>query len=110
MCSLREPGGVSVSPVRCACIPATSALPNRAGLLFDVASERLREIGHQAAEAVMIGNDYRNDIHPAARSGFMTVHAALDRRSWVSAGDESPRADAIVTSLTGLASLIAEAR
>ena len=79
--------------------------------VFDLAAQRLRGVGIAAGEVVMIGNNHRSDIVPGARSGLMTVHAALDRRSWVPARPQEGalRADAVISSMRGLRALIEEA-
>ena len=76
--------------------------------LFRLARERLRRAGLREEQAIMVGNDRLNDIEPASRSGFMTVLAALDRRSYGSApdGHTSVQPDAVIRHLRGLEPLL----
>lgn len=76
--------------------------------LFDHARRRLHELGLREEETVMVGNDPRNDIGPATRSGFMTVLAALDGRSYESTPDGvgSAQPDAVIGHLAALETLV----
>jgi putative hydrolase of the HAD superfamily len=78
--------------------------------LFDLARGRLYEMGLKEEEVVMVGNDRRNDIEPAARSGFMTVLASLDRRSSEPARDDATpvRPNAVIRQLRSLEPLVTE--
>lgn len=49
--------------------------------LFVLAAKRLKQRGIEARNVVYVGNDMRNDIYPAAQTGFMTALFAGDRRS-----------------------------
>jgi putative hydrolase of the HAD superfamily len=51
------------------------------GLLFDMAIEKLRQIGIHAPSVLYVGNDMLNDIYPAASAGFQTALFAGDQRS-----------------------------
>jgi putative hydrolase of the HAD superfamily len=87
-----------------------SAKPGR--VIFDLAAQRLRTRALRVEEAVMVGNDHGNDVVPAARSGLMTVHAALDRRSYAPPrdGEERAKPDAVVRRLSSLEVIVAGAR
>ena len=76
--------------------------------LFDHARRRLHELGLREEETVMVGDDPRNDIGPATRSGFMTVLAALDGRSYESTPDGvgSAQPDAVIGHLAALETLV----
>ncbi len=76
--------------------------------LFDLARDRLHEMGLKEEDVVMVGNDLRNDIEPAAGSGFMTVLAVLDRRSSEPARDDavSAQPDVVMRRLRTLESLV----
>jgi putative hydrolase of the HAD superfamily len=78
--------------------------------LFDLARDRLHEMGLKEEDVVMVGNDRRNDIEPAARSGFMTVLASLDRRSSEPARDDSTpvQPNAVIRQLRSLEPLVTE--
>jgi putative hydrolase of the HAD superfamily len=80
------------------------AKPER--VLFDLASERLGTLGVAPQETLMIGNSTVDDVAPASKVGFMTVLAALDRRSFT-IPNGPPAADAIITGL-GRAELLVE--
>jgi len=86
------------------------AKPDQA--LFIDAAERLRRLGLRARDALMVGNDYGNDVSPAARAGLMTVYAALDRRSAVPTARDGnrPRPDAVIRRLQTLEGLVEDAR
>ncbi len=73
--------------------------------LFTIARQRLGALGIAPRETVMVGNSAGEDVAPAARVGFMTVLAALDRRSYAPEGPVRP--DAVIASLEGLERLIA---
>jgi putative hydrolase of the HAD superfamily len=49
--------------------------------LFGLIANRLRARGIRKREVLFIGNDPLNDMVPAARCGFMTALAAIDRRT-----------------------------
>ena len=51
------------------------------GYLYNLAAERLAELGVEPHEVVYVGNDVRNDVAPALRVGFRAVLFAGDRRS-----------------------------
>jgi putative hydrolase of the HAD superfamily len=70
-------------------------------LLFDTARERLRSRDIAPRETLMIGNSLQDDVIPAARAGFMTVLAALDRRSF-DKDAAGPDADAVIVGLAGV--------
>ncbi len=55
------------------------AKPSR--FLFDVAADRLQDLGIAPGQAAFIGNDMRNDIVPARGVGFQTILFAGDARS-----------------------------
>ena len=76
--------------------------------LFDLARDRLHEMGLKEEDVVMAGNDRRNDIEPAPGSGFMTVLAVLDRRSSEPAWDEAVFAqpDVVMRRLRTLENLV----
>lgn len=73
--------------------------------LFSEARQRLAVLGIAPQETVMVGNSAGEDVAPATRAGFMTVLAALDRRSF--APDDSVRPDAVIATLAGLERLMA---
>jgi putative hydrolase of the HAD superfamily len=77
--------------------------------LFALARQKLHGRGLREEEAVMVGNDASNDVEPAARSGFMTVLAALDSRSFQPASGESPQPDAVIRRLRSLKRLVSTA-
>jgi len=51
------------------------------GHLFELAVEQLRQMQVAPAAALYVGNDMRNDIHPAKAAGFLTALFAGDARS-----------------------------
>ncbi|QJE94244.1 HAD family hydrolase [Luteolibacter luteus] len=72
--------------------------------LFELAKGRLLERGIHATETLYIGNDVRNDIDPAARTGFRTALFAGDARSLRLRGRrlDNSGADHIITELRQL--------
>ena len=64
--------------------------------LFARAARGLADLGIEAGQAVMVGNDPDNDIAAAARCGFMTVRIG---------GNGGPPADAVIHGLTDLEQL-----
>lgn len=72
--------------------------------LFELARHRLLDRGIPAAAVLYLGNDVRNDIEPAARTGFRTALFAGDARSLRLRGKtlESSGADHIITDLREL--------
>jgi putative hydrolase of the HAD superfamily len=74
---------------------------------FLLARERISAMGIAPGEAVMVGNSMAEDVGPAAGAGFMTVLAALDKRSFDGTGGSGAGApDAVVTRLARLAVLV----
>lgn len=49
--------------------------------LFEMAAEKLKQKGIPESCVLYVGNDMRNDIWPAAKTGFQTALFAGDRRS-----------------------------
>ena len=75
-------------------------------MLFDLAVQRLSQLGVQAAAVLYIGNDMLNDIHPARNAGFTTALFAGDKRS-LRLRQDDPRcadisADLVITDLCQL--------
>ncbi len=79
--------------------------------LFRLAADRLQRIGIHERETLVVGNDHANDIAPAALAGFMTVRAAMDRRSSVPTGKGNGwrGPDAVIRGLASLKRLMEEA-
>ena len=73
--------------------------------LYELAKSRLARLGIPPREAVMVGNDPRNDIAAARRAGFMTILVAGDKRTqrMIHAG---ARPDAVIDRLSSLHRLI----
>jgi putative hydrolase of the HAD superfamily len=74
--------------------------------LFQIAAEQLEKINIPAYKTLFVGNDMRNDIYPAKKTGFKTALFAGDRRSLRMRQDD-PRckhlkADIIITDLIQL--------
>lgn len=51
------------------------------GMLFELAAEKLKHAGVPRSSVLYVGNDMRNDILPATKTGFQTALFAGDRRS-----------------------------
>ena len=51
------------------------------GKLFDLAAEKLKQMGIPGSSVLYVGNDMRNDIMPAKKTGFQTALFAGDKRS-----------------------------
>jgi putative hydrolase of the HAD superfamily len=77
------------------------AKPSRT--LFDRAASRLENRGIAPGAVLYVGNDMRNDVHPAGQAGFQTALFAGDRRSLRLHADDpvisKTRPDLIVTDL-----------
>jgi putative hydrolase of the HAD superfamily len=78
--------------------------------MFERAAHRLAAIGITVENALYLGNDMRNDIWPAAMSGFQTILFAGDNRS-LRLRETDPaisacRPDAVVTHLIQVRKLI----
>ncbi len=75
--------------------------------LFNMAVQRLREMGISPARTAYLGNDLTKDILPARREGFQTVLFAGDARSLRLSGPDSINIpDFVVTELGQLISLM----
>jgi len=76
------------------------------GDLYQLAVAALHEVGIPAERALMVGNDVRNDVAPAARLGFRTALFAGDARSFRPRRDDPACAglvpDLVVTELADL--------
>jgi putative hydrolase of the HAD superfamily len=75
-------------------------------MLFDLAVQRLSQLGVRSASVLYIGNDMLNDIYPAHKAGFTTALFAGDKRS-LRLRQDDPRcadisADLIITDLSQL--------
>ena len=75
-------------------------------MLFDLAVQRLSQLGVQAASVLYVGNDMLNDIYPARKAGFSTALFAGDKRS-LRLRQDDPRcadisADLVITDLSQL--------
>ena len=51
------------------------------GRLFELAAEKLKHMGIPGSSVLYVGNDMRNDIMPATKTGFQTALFAGDKRS-----------------------------
>ncbi|MGD8522742.1 MAG: HAD family hydrolase [Desulfobacterales bacterium] len=75
-------------------------------MLFDLAVQRLSQLGVQAESVLYIGNDMLNDIYPARKAGFTTVLFAGDKRSLRLRQDDhrcaNISADLVITDLSQL--------
>ena len=49
--------------------------------LFNLAAEKLKQMGIPGSSVLYVGNDMRNDIMPAQKTGFHTALFAGDKRS-----------------------------
>ena len=79
-------------------------------MLFDLAVQRLSQLGVQVASVLYIGNDMLNDIYPARKAGFRTALFAGDKRS-LRLRQDDPRcanisADLVITDLSQLLNYI----
>lgn len=78
--------------------------------LFELAAKAFAEETVEPTEVLYIGNDLRNDILPAQRTGFRTALYAGDERSLRLREDDpscaSTQSDAILTSLSQIAHLV----
>lgn len=76
--------------------------------LFGLARERMLALGASPEETLMIGNSLVEDMVPAARAGFMTVMAALDRRTFDLPRGIPPeeKPDAVITRLSCVETLL----
>jgi putative hydrolase of the HAD superfamily len=77
-----------------------------AAMLFDLAVQRLSQLGVRSASVLYIGNDMLNDIYPARKAGFNTALFAGDVRS-LRLRQDDPRcsnisADLVITDLSQL--------
>lgn len=74
--------------------------------LFDMAAERLKHGGIPGSSVLYVGNDMRNDILPASKTGFQTALFAGDRRSLRLREDDpdckSVTPDLVITDLSQL--------
>ena len=77
--------------------------------LYALAKSRLGRLGIAAREAVMVGNDHRNDAAAARRAGFMTVLVAGDMRTQHTIRAVRARSDAVIDQLSSLHRLVDEA-
>lgn len=75
-------------------------------VLYELAKSRLGRLGIPAQEAVMVGNDPRNDTAAARHAGFMTVLAAGDKRMQRPIDGGLARPDAVIDRLSSLYPLI----
>lgn len=79
-------------------------------LLFGAAAQTLRKYGILPENALFLGNDMRNDILPAQRTGFQTALFAGDRRSLRLHRDDpccrGVRPDIIITDLSRLPEMV----
>ena len=78
--------------------------------LYQLAGEALRQIMIQPSSVLYVGNDMRNDIHPAKQAGFRTALFAGDARSLRMREDEpicsALEPDLVVTDLNQLISYL----
>jgi len=77
--------------------------------LFELARQKLQARGLSGEETAMVGNDAANDVAPAAKTGLMTVLAALDSRSFQPASRTSAQPDAVIRRLRSLERLVSTA-
>ncbi|MBN2532117.1 MAG: HAD family hydrolase [Spirochaetales bacterium] len=86
------------------------AKPDR--FLYERAREKCRELGISPEAILYTGNDMRNDILPAKRTGFRTVLFAGDKRSLRLREDDAEasaiKPDAVITELSQLYDIIGE--